>query len=87
MGMSVRLQVLLDDEELKEVKELAVQEHLTVSAWVRRAIQHEKKERPITAARKKLQNIQSFSKYSFPVSDYSDMAAEIESGYLKEKLN
>ena len=85
--MSVRLQVLLDDEELKEVKELAIQENLTVSAWVRRAIQHEKKERPGTAARKKLKTIQSFSKYDFPSGDYSDMAAEIESGYLKEKLN
>ncbi len=79
--MSIRLQVLLDEEELMEVKELAVQEKLTVSAWVRRAIQHEKKERPGTAARKKLQRIQSAANYDFPSGDYSEMAAEIESGY------
>jgi len=48
----------LDEAELKEVKTLAEQEKMTVSAWVRRAIQHEKKERPGTAARKKLQIIQ-----------------------------
>ena len=87
MCMSIRLQVLLDDDELKEVKELAFQENLTVSAWVRRAIQHEKKERPGTAARKKLQTIQNFSKYDFPISDYKEIAAEIESGYLKENPN
>ena len=85
--MSIRLQVLLDEDELKEVKKLAVQENLTVSAWVRRAIQHEKKERPGTAARKKLQVIQNFSKYDFPTGDYKDMAAEIDSGYLKEPLS
>ncbi len=84
--MSVRLQVLIDENELKEVRQLADQENLTVSAWVRRAIQNEKRERPGRVVRKKLQSIQSFSKYDFPVSDYSDMASEIESGYLKENL-
>jgi len=84
--MSVRLQVLLDEAELKEVKTLAEQEKMTVSAWVRRAIQHEKKERPGTAARKKLQIIQDSSQYSFPAGDYKDIAAEIDSGYLKESL-
>lgn len=85
--MSIRLQILLDEEELREVKKLAVQENLTVSAWVRRAIQHEKKERPGTAARKKLQHIQSFSKHNFPTGDYKDIAAEIDSGYSKEQLS
>ena len=80
------MQVLLDEEELKEVKMLALLEKITVSAWVRRAIQHEKKERPGTAARKKLQAIESFSKYDFPTGDYKDIAAEIDAGYLKEQL-
>lgn len=84
--MSIRLQVLLDEEELKEVKMLAGQEKITVSAWVRQAIQHEKKERPGTAARKKLQIIESFSKYDFPTGDYKDIAAELDLGYLKEQL-
>ncbi len=82
--MSVRLQVLLDEEELQEVRILAKEEKITVSSWVRRAIQHEKKERPGVALRKKLEIIQKLSKYNFPVHDYKDMAAEIDSGYLKE---
>ncbi len=85
--MSIRLQVLLDEEELREVKTLAEQEKITVSAWVRRAIQHEKKERPGTTARKKLQVINSFAKYDFPTGDYKDIAAEIDSGYFKEPLS
>jgi len=85
--MSTRLQILLDDNDLSEVKELAMEENLTVSAWVRRAIKHEKKERPGTAARKKLEVILNFSKYDFPISDYKDITAEIDSGYLKEPLS
>ena len=44
--MGIRLQFLLTDEEYTEIKRLASQEHMTVSAWVRRAIQHEQRERP-----------------------------------------
>ena len=84
--MSIRLQILLDEDELQEVKKLAIEEKLTVSAWVRRAIQHEKKERPGTAARKKLQIINKSSKYNYPTGDYQDIAAEIDSGYSKEPL-
>ena len=87
MYMSIRLQILLDEDELREVKKLAVQENLTVSAWVRRAIQHERKERPGTTARNKLQLIQNFSKYDFPTGDYKEIAAEIDSGYFKEPLS
>ena len=39
-----------------------------------------------TASRKKLQVIESSSKYSFPTGEYNDIAAEIDSGYLKEHL-
>ena len=80
------MQILLDDDELREVKKLAMQEKLTVSAWVRRAIQHEKKERPGTAAREKLLIIQNSSKYDFPTGEYKDIAADIDSGYLKGSL-
>ncbi|MDA3940804.1 MAG: hypothetical protein PF693_16090 [Spirochaetia bacterium] len=85
--MSIRLQVLLDEEELGELKILAEQEKITVSAWVRRAIQHEKKERPAKSARKKLEIIQSFATYDFPSGDYKDIAVEIETGYFKEPLS
>ena len=37
-AMTKRLQVLLDDEELREIQELARRRHQTTAAWVRDAL-------------------------------------------------
>ena len=79
--MSIRLQVLLDDEELTELKVRAKKEHMTVSDWVRRALRHEMSERPAEGARRKLDLIRRHAQYDFPSGDYDLIAAEIESGY------
>jgi hypothetical protein len=80
--MSIRLQVILENEEMKEIKKLAEQEKMTVSAWVRRAIAHEKRERPTLIAHKKIDVIRKASQYNFPSGDIDTITAEIESGYL-----
>ncbi|TVR31120.1 MAG: CopG family transcriptional regulator [Spirochaetaceae bacterium] len=80
--MSIRLQVLLEEEEMAALKQLARQENMTVSEWVRRAVKHEMRERPGKAAQTKLETVRSFARYGFPVADWNDMAAEVESGYL-----
>ncbi len=79
--MSIRLQVILDDEEMQELKGRAEQDQVTVSAWVRRAIKHEMRERPGKRASEKLDIIRSSASYEFPTGDYEEMAAEVESGY------
>ena len=81
MCMSIRLQVLLDEEELRSLKECAKKEKITVSDWVRRALRHEMNERPAEGARKKLEMIRRYARYDFPSGDYDTLAAEIESGY------
>jgi len=81
MYMSIRLQVILDDDEMQELKRRAEQEQLTVSAWVRRAIKHEMRERPGRRASEKLDTIRMSASYEFPTGDYESMAAEIETGY------
>jgi hypothetical protein len=79
--MSIRLQILLAEEEMKELKRLADEEHMTVSSWVRRAIRNEKKTRPETAARKKLEMVRKAAGYTFPTGSIEELAAEIETGY------
>lgn len=79
--MSIRLQVILDDEEMQELKGRAEQDQVTVSAWVRRAIKHEMRERPGKRASEKLDIIRASASYEFPTGDYEKMAAEVESGY------
>jgi hypothetical protein len=59
--MSIRLQILLAEEELLEIKRLAAQEHLTVFAWVRRAIQHEQRERPRSVVQQKQEILHRYS--------------------------
>lgn len=81
MHMSIRLQVILNDEEMHELKERAEQDQLTVSAWVRRAIQHEMRERPGKRASEKLATIRKSASYEFPTGDYEEIASQIEAGY------
>ena len=68
---------------MKEIKTLAEQEKMTVSAWVRRAIMHEKKDRPGINAKTKLEVIRKSSEYTFPTGNIEDMIADIERSYLK----
>jgi hypothetical protein len=82
--MSIRLQVLLDEEELEEIRRRAREEHISVSAWVRRALEHEKRERPSTAVRTKLELLHAASQNDYPAGDYAQMAAEISRSYLAD---
>ncbi len=81
--MSIRLQILMDEEELEEIKEIARVEGLTVSAWVRRAIRHERVERPGKSVSNKNKILQQAAEYTFPTADYEEVASEIEADYLK----
>lgn len=77
------MQILLAEEELREIKRLAAQEHMTVSAWVRRAIQHEQRERPRSVVQGKQEILRKAAEFQFPTADYEDIAADIESDYLE----
>lgn len=68
---------------MQEIKRLASQEHTTVSAWVRRAIQHEQRERPRSVIQEKQHLIRKAAEFRFPTAYYEDFAADIESDYLE----
>ena len=79
--MSKRLQVLLDEEELAEIQEIARRQRMTTAEWVRRALRAAKRAEPRGSARKKLETIRAAARHSYPAPDIEQMLEEIERGY------
>ena len=82
--MSKRLQVLLDEEELQDLREAARRDGVPVSEWVRRALREARRRRPQGDVDRKLQALRTAMQYEFPAPDIDQMLAEIEQGYPKD---
>jgi hypothetical protein len=79
-----RLQVLLDDDEMREIAALARSRKMTVSSWVRHVLREARSRYPRVAGDRKLQVVRAAAKHAFPTADMGKMLEEIESGYLAE---
>jgi hypothetical protein len=79
--MSTRLQVVVDEVEMREIRRTARREHLTVSEWVRRCLREARRRRPSRDAGRKLEAVRAAARHGFPTADIDQMLAEIESGY------
>jgi hypothetical protein len=79
--MSKRLQVLLPDPEMSDIRRLAKRERLTVGEWVRRALRDARALRPAIDPQTKLKAVRRGAQYSFPTADMQQMLSEIERGY------
>lgn len=79
--MSKRLQVLLDDKELREIQRIAKQQRLTVAEWVRQVLRSARQKIPTGDHRKKLAILRTATQHSFPTADINQMLQEIEQGY------
>jgi len=79
--MSKRLQVLLDEAELREVQKAARRERVTTAEWVRRALRSARRAQPLSDAGRKLQVVRVATRHAFPAPDIEQMLAEIERGY------
>jgi hypothetical protein len=79
--MSKRLQVLMEETELAEIRRLAKRRNLTVAEWVREAIRSARRQRPTKDSGKKLAAVREAAKLEFPTADVRTMLAEIERGY------
>ena len=80
--MSKRLQVLLDQAELTEIRRAARSKQLTTAAWVRQALRAARRAEPGSDAKKKLAVVRAAVGHAFPTADIDRMLAEIERGYL-----
>ena len=82
--MSKRLQVVLEEEELAEIRRAAEQRQMTVSEWVRRTLREARGLVPSRPKEEKLEVIRRASEYAFPTADIDQMLAEVEDGYLSD---
>lgn len=79
--MSKRLQVLLEEEELREIQRAAQAKRQTVAEWVRHALRAARRDQPAAPADRKLAAVRAASRHTFPTADVDQMIAEIERGY------
>ena len=79
--MSKRLQVLLPDQEMADIQQLASREGLSVGEWVRRELREVRANKPSGDPDVKLKAIRSGAEMSFPTADLEQMLGEIERGY------
>lgn len=79
--MSKRLQVILDDGEMREIQRIARRHRITVAEWVRQALRAARHREPRTDARKKIEIVRAAAQHSFPTGDIQQVLAEIERGY------
>ncbi len=79
--MSKRLQVLLDEEELEEIRRSARRERMSVAEWVRRSLRRARMQEPTASVETKLSALRQAVSHSYPTADIDEMLAEIERGY------
>ncbi len=81
--MSHRLQVLLDEDEIRALRAAAGRERITVSEYVRKALRAATMEGPASGVAEKLMVVREAARHSYPVSDPEEMEREIAAGYLR----
>ena len=81
IGMSKRLQVILDDKEMRDIQRTAKRQQVTVAEWVRQALRAACRQVPLTDAKKKLGVIRTAVRHEFPTGDVDQMLQEIDQGY------
>jgi hypothetical protein len=82
--MTTRLQVLLEDDELAEIRRVARRHRMTVAEWVRQALRRARRDEPATDPRRKLAAVREAARGAYPTADIDQMLTEIEGGYLRD---
>jgi hypothetical protein len=80
--MSKRLQVVLDEDELADIRKAARRQRTTVSEWVRHVLREARRQEPRGSTSRKMEAIRLAARYAFPTADVDQMLSEIEGGYL-----
>jgi hypothetical protein len=73
-----RLQVVLGEDEYREIERIARAQRLTVSAWVRRVLRRAGRQEPVVAADRKLAVVRAAVRHAYPTADIEQLLAEIE---------
>jgi hypothetical protein len=79
--MTKRLQVLFEDDELRDIQRLARARRLTTAEWVRRSLRAARAAEAGADVGQKLAAIRTASGHAFPSGDIGAILDEIERGY------
>jgi len=88
-AMSTRLQVILDDRELEEIKVVAERHKMTVSEWVRHALREARRNEPTKSVEFKLAALEHACRNAESGGrevDIEQMLDEIAQGYRQDCL-
>jgi len=77
-----RLQVLLDDDELAEIKALARRRRQTTAAFVRDALRAARQSSDYPTIESKLRALREAVSHTYPTADIDRMIEETERGYV-----
>jgi hypothetical protein len=80
--MTKRLQVLLEEDEFREIRRMARARKMTVAEWVRQTLRAARRREPLGDGSRKLEAIRRASAHAFPTAGIDRMLGEIERGYL-----
>ena len=81
--MTKRLQVLLDDDELREIQALAKRRRQTTATFVREALRAARSAAEYRPVESRIRAIrEAAATYSFPAGDIETIKSEIERGFL-----
>lgn len=83
--MTKRLQVLLDDDELREFQRIARHQRLTTAAWVRQSLRAASRAESKASVADKLAVIRRAVDHSYPTADIEQLLGEIERGYASSQ--
>ena len=80
--MTTRLQVLLDDAELSELRRFARERRMTVAEIVRQTLRAARAEAETLDLADRLATVKRAYEHRFPIDDIDVVPGEIERGYL-----
>lgn len=80
MSMSTRLQIIVQEEEVRELRRCARREGLSLSEWVRRALRKARNEQTGPTVQQKLAALDRALKCNHPTGEIDEILSDIERG-------
>ena len=84
--MSKRLQVVVEDAELRRFQRAARKGGLTLAEWVRQALRQAERNNAPGDPGRKLEAVRAATQHAFPAPEIDEMLDEIEQGYEQPGL-
>jgi hypothetical protein len=79
--MSKRLQVVVSEQQYRELASVARSRHQSIAEWVRALLSAACRRAPRGDADRKIAAIRAAARHQFPTADIDEMLRQIESGY------